>query len=91
MLLLNRLAERGHAWRLFQHLKKVPLGSAQAFELLADAMPALITKVMHANDVQTLPSVCWSNVSREPASNSVRATFWRPLRCFYWLHFPPFP
>lgn len=54
MLLLNRLAERGHAWRLFHHLKKIPLGSAQAFELLADAMPALVTTVMHANDVQTL-------------------------------------
>lgn len=54
MLLLNRLAERGHGWRLLQQLKKIPLGSAQAFELLADAMPALVTKVMHADDVQTL-------------------------------------
>lgn len=54
MLLLNRLAERGHLWRLLQHLHKAPLGSAKATELLADAMPFLITKVMTAEDVRTL-------------------------------------
>lgn len=54
MLLLNRLAERGHTWRLVQHLQKVPLGSRQAFDLLADTMPFLVTEVMKAEDVHTL-------------------------------------
>lgn len=54
MLLLNRLAERGHNWRMVQHLKTIPLGSAQAFDVLADALPFLVTKVMKAEDVHTL-------------------------------------
>lgn len=54
MLLLNRLAERGHAWRLWRHLKEAPVGSAQATELMADAMPLLITRVMPAEDVHNL-------------------------------------
>ena len=36
-MLLNRLAERGHAWRHWLHLHKAPLGSAQAAKLLAGA------------------------------------------------------
>lgn len=54
MLLLNRLAARGHNWRLLQLLHKTPLGSAKAAELLADAWPFLITRVMSAEDVKTL-------------------------------------
>lgn len=54
MLLLNRLAERGHVWRMWRQLHNTPIGSAQATELLADAMPFLVTKVMHAEDVQSL-------------------------------------
>ena len=54
MLLLNRLAERGHAWRLWLHLHKAPLGSAQAAELLAEALPGPVTRVMQAEEVQTL-------------------------------------
>ena len=54
MLLLNRLAERGHTWRLLRQLKTLPLGSPQAFALLAEAMPVLVTQVMRADDVQTL-------------------------------------
>lgn len=54
MLVLNRLAERGHAWRLLRHLQKAPLGSAQASELMADAIPFLVTKVMKDEDVRTL-------------------------------------
>lgn len=54
MLLLNRLAERGHAWRLWRHLQRAPLGSPQARELMADAMPILVNRVMSAEDVQTL-------------------------------------
>lgn len=54
MLLLNRLAERGHNWRMLQHLKTIPPGSAQAFDVLADALPFLVTKVMKTEDVHTL-------------------------------------
>lgn len=54
MLVLNRLAERGHTWRLWQHLRKAPLGSEQAAELLAEAMPVLVTKVMKAEEVRSL-------------------------------------
>jgi hypothetical protein len=54
MLLLNRLAERGHTWRLLQQLQALPPGSPQAVALLADAMPVLVGRVMHAEDVQTL-------------------------------------
>lgn len=54
MLVLNRLAERGHAWQLLRHLQKAPLGSAQAAELMADGMPPLVTQVMRGEDVRTL-------------------------------------
>ncbi|MBD7977176.1 hypothetical protein [Serpens gallinarum] len=54
MLVLNRLAERSHTLRLMQQLQTLPLGSPQAFALLADAMPILVAEVMHVEDVQTL-------------------------------------
>ncbi|SDI01869.1 hypothetical protein SAMN05216603_11922 [Pseudomonas benzenivorans] len=54
MLLLNRLAERGHAWRQWQRLRKAPPGSMQAAEVLAEAMPVLLGKVLKAEEVQNL-------------------------------------
>lgn len=54
MLLLNRLAERGHNWRLLRQLQALPPGSPQAVALLADAMPVLVGRVLRAEDVQTL-------------------------------------
>lgn len=55
MLVLNRLAERGHVWRLWRHLQTAPLGSARATELLAEALPPfLVTRVMKPEEVQVL-------------------------------------
>lgn len=54
MLLLNRLADRGHTWSLWQHLQKAPVGSAQATKLLADAMPLLVVRLMKPDEVKTL-------------------------------------
>lgn len=54
MMLLNRLSERAHTLRLMLKLQKLPLGSPQAFALLADAMPILVTLVMRSEDVQIL-------------------------------------
>ena len=54
MLLLNRLAERGHNWRLLRRLQALPPGSPQAVALLADAMPVLVGRVLRAEDVHTL-------------------------------------
>jgi len=54
MLMLNRLAERGHAWSLLQSLRKMAVGSREASGLLSEAMPPLLSRVMPAEEVQNL-------------------------------------
>lgn len=76
MLVLNRLAERGHTWRLWQHLQKAPLGSAKATGLLAEAMPYLVTKVMKAEEVQSLHQ----RLLEQPAPWTRMLVGWNDLR-----------
>ncbi|SCY27987.1 VIT family protein [Pseudomonas flexibilis] len=75
MLLLNRLAERGHTWRLLRQLKTLPLGSPQAFALLADAMPVLVGRVMRTEDVQTLHQ----RVLEQPVAHTSLKPDWSDL------------
>lgn len=76
MLLLNRLAERGHAWSLLQSLRKVAVGSREASGLLSEAMPPLLSRVMPAEEVQSLHR----RLLEQPMPPTSLLIGWRDLR-----------
>ncbi|MWV11809.1 hypothetical protein F3I62_06880 [Pseudomonas sp. R-28-1W-6] len=54
VLLLNRLAERGHGVHLLETLQRTAPGSPRAIELFNDNLPQAIVQVMRPEEVQSL-------------------------------------